>query len=577
MIFTLTLLAVTTEGFGLALLLPMISQLGIASVDAMDSGFTSFINGLLDWIGIKGSVTGMLVFIAIIFLIKGILKFCEGVYKAKLKSSLMRDLRSELFDAYATMDYRYYIQHNAGHFVNLINVQIGNFVGSFDQFVRFLISLITVAAYFLFAFLVSWEFASMALIFGGGVLLLFRRLNRYVRKMSQLTVNELGILNHFIVQAMQTFKYIASTGQVEPLRNAILKSNKHLTKCLRHQDIAIAFTQAIREPFSIIVLLGIIVIQFVFFKADLAPILVSLLLIYRAIGYVFTLQTAWQRTMGMVGSLEILEKEFEDTKIHKQNSGDVTIQPLKKGIELKNVSFSYDVKNGDVLKNISMFIPANKTVALVGESGSGKSTLVDLLTLLLKPTNGELLIDGVKIESDMNLQSWRSQIGYVSQETVVFDDTIANNISLWRGDYNQDNDVKKDIEHVAEKTHIINFVKEMPDGFNAVVGDRGIRLSGGQCQRLFIARELYKKPKLLILDEATSSLDSESELIIKNSIDELHGETTVVIIAHRLSTIKNADYIYVLDNGNVAEQGTYQDLVDTEQGNFNRLVSLQKL
>lgn len=186
------------------------------------------------------------------------------------------------------------------------------------------------------------------------------------------------------------------------------------------------------------------------------------------------------------------------------------------------------------------------------------------------------MIDGVP-QNDVDLNSWRSQIGYVSQETVIFDDTIANNIALWRGDYNSDPEIRSNIEKAAERAYAKSLIEELPEGFNTVVGDRGIRLSGGQRQRLFIARELYKNPRLLILDEATSALDSESELVIEESIDQLKGSTTVVIIAHRLSTIRNADYIYVLDRGQIVEQGTYDELVTVDAGRFKRMAALQSL
>lgn len=215
-------------------------------------------------------------------------------------------------------------------------------------------------------------------------------------------------------------------------------------------------------------------------------------------------------------------------------------------------------------------------VAFVGESGAGKSTLIDTLTLLLRPKKGNVFIDGLNaVEIDKD--SWRSQIGYVSQETVVFDDTIANNICLWKGDYRKDENVRKRVEEAAKRAYAHRFIETLQDGYETTVGDRGVRLSGGQRQRLFIARELYKNPKLLILDEATSSLDTESERYIQKSIDSLKGSMTVVIIAHRLSTIKNADLIYVLDDGEIIEQGSYDELSNDEKSRFSKMVAIQSL
>jgi len=229
-----------------------------------------------------------------------------------------------------------------------------------------------------------------------------------------------------------------------------------------------------------------------------------------------------------------------------------------------------------VLRDITLTIPARSTVAFVGPSGAGKSTLVDLLTLLLKPTSGQVSIDTIAA-NDIDLHSWRNQIGYVSQDTVVFNDTIANNIGLWTGTYGEDSAFTADVVAAAEAANALKFIEALPEGFNTIVGDRGVRISGGQKQRLFIARELFKKPGLLILDEATSALDSESERAIQSSIDQLKGRTTIIIIAHRLSTIRNADVVCVLEGGRFVEKGTYDELINLKHSRFGEMVSAQTL
>jgi ABC-type multidrug transport system fused ATPase/permease subunit len=195
---------------------------------------------------------------------------------------------------------------------------------------------------------------------------------------------------------------------------------------------------------------------------------------------------------------------------------------------------------------------------------------------MLKPRTGTVTIDGVPHDT-IDLASWRDQIGYVSQETVVFDDTVANNISLWQGDIEEDPALRERVYHAAERAHAHHFIQDLPNGYQTVVGDRGVRLSGGQRQRLFVARELFKQPNLLLLDEATSDLDTASEQHIQSSIDALQGEVTVVIIAHRLSTVKNADRVYVLDEGRVIEEGSYHELRAREGGEFREMVEMQSL
>jgi subfamily B ATP-binding cassette protein MsbA len=474
------------------------------------------------------------------------------------------------------MDYRYYIQRNTGHFINVINGQVNRFFLSFENYVGFVAQSVTTLSYFAFAFAITWRFSLMALGLGVVLFALFRYLNDYVREVSRMQSKEMSHLNKLLVQALQAFKYIVSTNQTGHLRGGVTSSVDRLTGYILRQRIARAFTSSLKEPLSVLLIVGLIALQVVVFEAPVAPIFVALLLFHRAMQAVIAMQSGWQQTMDRVGSVEMVDDEFDAVLHHKEASGGRPVPPLAEGIRFEDVCFAYNPDDGDVLHDIDITIPANTTVALVGESGAGKSTLVDMLTLMLKPRTGTLRVDGVP-HDEIDLASWRDQVGYVSQETVVFDDTIANNISLWAGDIDDDPALRERVRDAARRAHADHFIQELPDGYQTVVGDRGVRLSGGQRQRLFVARELFKQPNLLLLDEATSALDTESERYIQESIDALKGEVTVVIIAHRLSTIKNVDYVYVLDEGRVMEEGPYDELRLRENGSFREMVEMQQL
>lgn len=577
LVFFLTAAATLTEGLGITLMLPLIE-----AADAGDGGLNQggmaiqFLNNILAFIGIRNSVIGILVFIGIIFIVKGVLKFIEGGYASYLRAQLMQEIKGKMFNAYRVMDYSYYAHNNTGHFINVINGQINNFIRSFDTFTRFLTMIITTASYLSIAFILAWNFALMAIGIGILLLFLFKYLNTYVQDLSRKSAREESILNKFLVQTIQSFKYLASTNQMQHLKGGVMTSIRKLAHYMFRQGAASAFTQAIREPVSVIFLLFVIIVQVVVFDSPIAPIFVALLLFHRGMQHMISIQDDWQKTMEKIGSLEMVVKEFEVLKYNKETNGELIVGPLSDRIELRDVDFKYDNKDENVLKSINIEIPVNKMIAFVGESGAGKSTLIDTLTLLLKPQKGQLLIDGVNA-SEIETSSWRSQIGYVSQETVVFDDTVANNICLWKGDYENDPEVRKNVEEAAKRAFAHEFIKDLGQEYGTVVGDRGVRLSGGQRQRLFIARELYKKPNLLILDEATSSLDTESERYIQKSIDSLKGAMTVVIIAHRLSTIKNSDLIYVLEKGEIIESGTYDELSLNSESRFAKMVAVQSL
>ena len=570
LVFALAGLAAFAQGFGITLLLPLLRASQVGGERAGDMGTAEqFLFDMLSWMGIQDSMVGILSFIAAVFLGKGLLQFANGGYQGYLQSRLLRELKSRMFDAYSHMDYRYYIERNTGHFINVINQQINRFFRSFGGFVGFLTTVVTTISYFAFAFVITWKFALMAVGLGVILLFSFKYLNHYVRELSRKQSQEMSHLNKLLVQSLQSLKYIISTGQTAHLRDGVTESIHRLTGYTFRQSLASSLTGALKEPISVLFIISV-------FQDPVAPIFVALLLFHRGMQSVLGIQSGWQNIMNLVGSVEMVTDEFDTVLSRQEQSGDQKVNSLSKGVKFENVCFAYDPDEEDVLHDVNIQMPVNQTIALVGESGAGKSTVVDMMTLMLRPRTGEIRVDGIP-GKDIDLSSWRSQIGYVSQETVVFDDTVANNISLWKGDYANDAAHRSKVEHAARQAYAHHFIQDLPDGYDTVVGDRGVRLSGGQRQRLFVARELFKQPNLLILDEATSALDTESERYIQQSIDDLKGEVTVVIIAHRLSTIKNVDHIYVLDEGRVVEQGSYRELRKRGESRFREMVEMQSL
>ncbi|MGF1529111.1 MAG: ABC transporter ATP-binding protein [Candidatus Competibacterales bacterium] len=574
LVFALSFVAALAEGFGLIMGLPLLKTLG-ADMEG-ESGVADFLGDLLQALGFGESPVAILAIIGVVFGFKGVVSFAAGAYAGHLQAVLVGALRGRMFDAYSRMGYDYYTQRNTGHFINVINEQINGFYRCFNAFIDFSTGLIAVFSYFVLAFVVAWRFGAMALLVGMLMLGLFRYLNSHVRLLSRQSARESGQLSKLLIQCLQAFKYLAATGQVEPLRGGVMASIQRLTGYQRGHLIAAAFTRTIAEPVAALFIIAIVIFQIAVMAQPLAPIIVSIVLFHRGLILVLQIQGRWQTAMELVGSVELVHEEFATQQRRREVGGTRPLRPLTHGIELKDVHFAYGPHLDPVIKGVSLVIPARTTVALVGESGAGKSTLVDLLVLLLRPQRGQLLIDGTAAE-EVDLGSWRRQIGYVAQETVVFDDTLANNICLWAGDIDRDPDLLRRVEEAAQRAHIAPFIQTLPEGYHTVVGDRGVRLSGGQRQRLFIARELFKEPNLLILDEATSALDSESEDYIQQSIDALKGQMTVVIIAHRLATIRNVDRIYVLDRGRLVEQGSYHELRDAEASRFKAMVAMQRL
>jgi subfamily B ATP-binding cassette protein MsbA len=236
------------------------------------------------------------------------------------------------------------------------------------------------------------------------------------------------------------------------------------------------------------------------------------------------------------------------------NSNAIEMPKFSKDIIYKNVSFDYGVGK-QILSNINITIPFGKTIAFVGSSGSGKTTIANLLLRFYDIKSGEILIDGKNIQ-DLKINSLRSQIGVVSQDVLLFNDTVKYNISYAKLDATDE-----EIEAVAKAANAHEFISKMPDKYNTFVGERGMKVSGGEKQRIAIARAMLKNPPILVLDEATSALDSESEKLVQEAIENLMKNRTVILIAHRLATVRNADKIIVIDKGNIAEEGTHQELL----------------
>ena len=572
LLFILSLFAVCADSVGIMMLLPLLKVSELA--DNGPGGKAEILLEAFEYIGLPKTQLGVLLFIALAFISKGVVKFGEGAYRARLMTGMRRILQSKLIHYYTQMEYLFYISQNTGHFINVITIQINRFLQSFKSLTQFSAQVITTIGYLIFSLFFSWPFTLMAI--GGGlvILSLFRILSSISKKLSRKFSSENSIFQKYLVQILHALKYLMSTSSVASLEK---NAGKSITKLASHEyklQIANSFTTAVKEPISILFLILLLIVQITILHQPVGPVFVSLILFYRAMNTMISIQDSWQRLMNFVGSIEMVRDEFQNVRKHQEVNGNQNINDFQYGINFHNVSFAYNTE--PVLQDINLSITVNSTVAVVGESGAGKSTLVDLITLLLKPQHGQVIINGVP-HTELNCQNWRKNIGFVTQETFIFDDTIANNISLWSCYSTKDETCRRRIEEAARKAYCHPFIDDLPDTYQTVVGDRGVKLSGGQRQRLFVARELFKQPRLLILDEATSSLDTESERYIQKSIDELKGKITVVIIAHRLSTIKNADYIYVLDHGRVVEQGTYNDLAFRKNSRFSKMVTMQSL
>ena len=573
LIYVLGIVASFLEGIGIIMLLPLLQSLDEGNDLKNSEGILNqSIYKLINFLGFTDSILSILILICIAFVLKGVVTFFSHGLTAILTGQLLKEIKMKLFELYSKMSYSYFTSKNTGDLINLINEQPTKALEAFRQLAWLGSYLLNTIVLMSLAFIITFSFGIMALGLGILILILFLKMNSYVQNLSRIAAHENGTLTKWLIQSLHGFKYLISTNQINSLKKYVNNSISILTSTQIKSGVAGAFTQSVREPIAVLFIMVIVYVQIFILNLSLEPILVSIVLFYRALNSTLAVQSAFQTTFQNIGSMELVHEEFLNQRKHQFNNGNKLIGKFEKQITINNVTFNYDDSQRGV-NNISLNIPFKSSIAIVGESGSGKTTLVDLITLTHQQQKGDIIIDGTN-SREINQSSWKKQIGYVSQDTIIFDDTIANNISMWQDNLN-DKETYNKLRNVAKKANILNFIESLEKGFNTVVGDRGILLSGGQKQRIFIARELFRNPNILILDEATSALDSESEKNIQYSIESLKGKITVIIIAHRLSTIKKVDNIYLLDKGKIIEKGSYDDLKNDKNSKFSEIVELQ--
>ena len=330
----------------------------------------------------------------------------------------------------------------------------------------------------------------------------------------------------------------------------------------------ISISDSLREPLIITVIAFVIFFQIKFFGGNMPSILAALLLFYRSLTYLATMQGFWNRFLANAPGLESVENMLQKFKDYVEPNRNNIVNKIR-DISLRNISLNYG--NLKVINNINLDIKEKTSIAFIGESGAGKTTLANIICGLIETKNGTLTFDKGKNLDIYNLNSYRKHVGYITQESVIFDDTLYNNITFWQPKTPENLEKFLEIINMASLKDFVNSFQEKED---IALGNNGILISGGQKQRISIARELYKDSELLIMDEATSALDSETEKIIKDNIDALHGKYTMIIIAHRLSTIKNVDVIYMMEKGQIIEQGNYEELYSKSE-KFRNMVKLQ--
>jgi ABC-type multidrug transport system fused ATPase/permease subunit len=513
---------------------------------------------------------------AVLILLQGLLSFGRIWFFTQVSEFTVRDIRQALYQKFVSLPIPYFEKNRVGAITSRITSDVGIIQDSFSLTLAELFrQIMTLVAGIAFIMIVSVKLSLFMLMTFPPIVVLAMVFGKKIRVLARTTQDELAKTNVIVEETLQ------GINTVKAFTNEQFETTRYTASLTKTVSAALK-SNLYRGGFVSFVIIGLFGgIVLVLWRAatlvqagqmtigDLTQFALYTMFIGASVAGLGELYGKVQSTLGASERiLEILDEPTEPT--HQPRIAGLASLEIRGDIDYQNVVFRYPTRPDlPVLKDINFDIQAGEKIALVGPSGAGKSTIVQLLMQFYELSGGKILIDGRPI-SQYDLTELRRHIGIVPQETILFGGSIRENIA-----YGKTDATDEEIVLAARKANAWQFIESFPEGLDTLVGERGIKLSGGQRQRIAIARAILKNPAILILDEATSSLDSESEKLVQGAMDELMQHRTSIIIAHRLSTIRKVDKILVIDGGRIVEQGTHDELAHNENGLYANLLKLQ--
>jgi subfamily B ATP-binding cassette protein MsbA len=565
----LSILISLMDGLGLAMFIPLLQSVAEPGTQSGDSlGQLNYFMELMKSMGLTMNVTTVLMLLISLFVLKGIFKYIQLNYYASLRQFFIKKVRYKLVDDLHHLSYNAFIKHDAGKIQNILTGEVTRLFNTMTLYFNSAQMAVMLSTYIALAFLANYQFAILVGVGAGLSNLVYRKIFRITKKASAELSERGSDFNGFLVQSIHYFKYLKSTNTFAKYSRkllAVIDETEGLNKKMGNMK---AIAVSVKEPIIITVVALVILVQISWMGTNLSTILASLLFFYRALSFLVSLQNEWHGFVENSGGMDAVSTLSAEMSKFRESNGTRVFNKLHSEVVFEGVDFNYDTKKA--LSEINVKIPVKQTIAFIGESGSGKTTLANMVAGLYTPLKGGIYIDKLPLK-EYDLASYRNKIGYISQESVIFNDDIFNNITFW-SEKTPEN--LKRFNEIVRMASLTEFVNSLPDQENTKLGDNGMLISGGQKQRISIARELYKNAEILIFDEATSALDSETERIIQENIEKLHGSYTMIVIAHRLSTIKNADLIYLLEDGKISASGNFDEMI-SKSTRFKKMVMLQ--
>ncbi|MDQ3019247.1 MAG: ABC transporter ATP-binding protein/permease [Bacteroidota bacterium] len=571
------------SGISIYLSIPLLKALFSeeeAPVDFQDTGIISrlmqipksLVNEYILSQGKLNALTIICILILVSFLLKGLVGFAHSILIQLVEKGVLKDIRNQFFYKINNLSIRYFTSSRSGNLISIltndINTIQGSISGTFSNLIK---EPLLISVYLIMGLSISWELTLISLIVFPLTILMIGKISKSLRRKSLRIQKKLSDITNLIAETIfgaKVIRALKGENYFNKLFTAESKTYYNLT--MKHTILG-----EIAPPVSefLFILSSTIIIWYggnqIFVNQSLSPgeFLGFIFIMSQIAVPIKNLSSFYNNIQSSIAAgtriFEIIDYPVEV----KESLNPVTIDEFKKEISIENVSFHYS-NDKMVLKNLNLKIKKSEVIALVGSSGSGKTTITDLIMRFYDVSGGKITIDGINIK-DIAVKNLRTLIGLVTQEIILFNKSIRDNII-----FGLPNVTEEDLINASINANAYNFIMHTEHGFDTIIGERGLKLSGGERQRISIARTLLRNPQILILDEATSSLDTESEKLVQDALDKLMHQRTSIVIAHRLSTIQHADRIVVLDKGEIVETGTHQELLVTS-GIYKKLYDMQ--
>lgn len=531
------------------------------------SGVTRFFGDIFLKYNLPVNVFSFGILFLVVTLLKSAFLLFENYIRSKLIFKIIKDLTMDQFSSFLNASWRFYSNKDFGLISNTMTKETEKVTIGFESIAKLIAGGLTIIFYlgilFFFSPQLSFMILALALLILLPISILSDKLVYKIRKEHTAASN---FLQSNILNSLNAIKLIIGYNKRNETADLITPSIKTVAETSVKFTLIRFFFTLINEPLVIILVLATVLLGQSYLNIPVAELITFLFIINRSTALASTLIADNNGFVSAVPSFEQIYKLKDESKNTRENDQPNIIKNFNNSIRITDLNFSYSDEK--IIENVSIDIKKGEMTSIVGPSGSGKSTLIDILMGYYQINNQSIFIDGTPFET-INLNSWRDLIGYIPQQPFLFNASIRENI-LWANSKIDE----EDIFRACKLAYVDEFVNDMKEGYETIVGERGMKLSGGQAQRICLARALARKPEILILDEATSSLDSNSESLIKESIDNLKGNMTIISVAHRLSTIVNSNQIFYLKDGHLIEQGTFNELM-AKNGEFHRVAQLQ--